>query len=122
MRIAVAAVAAAVAVVLAPTPIAFADETGSSQHDNQTKPQKPTSTAGQKQASLSPSAATQKSPSASQASQGKPMPEPPASAPRWLKRIVKRVNRFIERHPGPFPSGPYEPGKTNIGCRLSGTC
>ena len=50
------------------------------------------------------------------------MPEPPANAPKWFKRIAKRVNSFFDRNRGPISAPPYEPGKTNIVCRLQRTC
>lgn len=49
-----------------------------------------------------------------------PAREFPAGTPRWVKRIVKRIDRFVQSRPS--PTRPYEPGQTNIVCRLQGTC
>lgn len=48
---------------------------------------------------------------------------PPANAPKWLKRVVKQINKFVEKHQGPIPYQPWKPGDGgNIVCRLQGKC
>lgn len=57
-----------------------------------------------------------------QTSQERKMPAPPANASKWVKRVVKQVNKFMDENRGPFTAPKYEPGKTTIVCRLQGKC
>ena len=49
------------------------------------------------------------------------MPDPPASAPRWVKRVVKQVNKFFDQNRGPVRGHQPAPGKPpNVACSVFG--
>lgn len=53
----------------------------------------------------------------SSSQQAPKMPEPPANAPKFVKRIIKQVNKAFDRNRGPIP----DRRNSNVVCSVFGT-